>query len=144
MNFCKNCNFMLYKKLANEEKSTVCNVSKESKTCQLYEYCKNCGYEKDITDEEVSVYKRNYKNNFVIDKIIKNKYIVYDNTLPRLNIDCKNERCISNEYFSHLNKNNCLIINNIPENITDNAIFHILNKFDLIKILLILIKDFLL
>lgn len=132
MNFCKVCNFMLYKKLADEE-SNECESSGEPgkrHDCQLLEYCKNCGYENKIADDQISVYKRNYKNNFVVDKILNNKYIVFDNTLPRLNTECKNENCISKDSFNYLNENNSIIVNNIPENIPDSSVKEILLGFN--------------
>ena len=128
MNFCVHCNFMLYKKLSGEKPCEE-GVPEDSSVCDLVEYCKNCGYEKNITDDSISVYKRNYKSSFVIDNILKNKYIVYDNTLPRLSIDCKNVDCITHGKFSYLNKTNSFIISNIPENIEINEIDTILSEF---------------
>jgi len=123
---------MLYKKLSDGD-SKVCDdggVSSKGGNCQLLEYCKNCGFESKISDEQISVYKRNYKNNFVVDKILKNKYIVFDNTLPRLSTECKNDNCISKESFSYLNESNALIIDNIPENISEDTTKEILQGFN--------------
>uniref|UniRef100_A0A6C0B3S3 TFIIS-type domain-containing protein n=1 Tax=viral metagenome TaxID=1070528 RepID=A0A6C0B3S3_9ZZZZ len=144
MNFCENCNFMLYKKLSGGE-SCEEGIPDDSGVCDLLEYCKNCGYEKKITDDNISVYKRNYKNNFVIDNILNNKYIVYDNTLPRLSIDCKNDNCITHNKFNHLSDKNSFLINNIPENIEDSDINDILSEFtypDSYKEVLPDIKDY--
>lgn len=128
MNFCENCNFMLYKKLAGTESCDE-GIPQDSGVCDLLEYCKNCGYEKNITDDAVSVYKRNYKNSFAIDNILGNKYLVYDNTLPRLSIDCKNANCITDDRFNYLNENNSLLITNVPENIEDADIYDMLYTF---------------
>lgn len=128
MNFCEHCNFMLYKKLSGAE-SCKESIPEDSTICDLIEYCKNCGYEKQITDDSISVYSRNYKSSFVIDNILKNKYIVYDNTLPRLSIDCKNTDCVTHGKFNYLNKTNSFIVNNIPENIDEIDIHDMLYQF---------------
>lgn len=128
MNFCEHCNFMLYKKLSGTE-SCDNGVTEDSSECKLIEYCKNCGYERNITDSNISVYKRNYKNSFAIDNILKNKYIVYDNTLPRLSIDCKNKNCITDEQFSYLDQNNSINVTHIPENIDNKHIYEMLHGF---------------
>ena len=48
---------------------------------QLFDYCKNCGYE-NVENLNKSVYKRNYENDYTADKIISNKYTIYDSALP--------------------------------------------------------------
>ena len=128
MNFCEHCNFMLYKKLSGVD-SCKESVPEDSSICDLIEYCKNCGFEKQITDDSISVYSRNYKSSFVIDNILKNKYIIYDNTLPRLSIDCKNTGCVTHKKFNYLNKTNSFIVNNIPENIDAVDIYDMLYQF---------------
>ena len=128
MNFCDTCGFVLYKKL---EDTGECQetISIKSKECKLFEYCKTCGIEKEITDDTISIYKRSYKNNFAVNNILSNKYIVYDNTLPRLKTPCKNTNCITNPPFMNLNKNNSLRVYNIPEDISMDDIRNILNGF---------------
>ena len=128
MNFCEHCNFMLYKKISGVDSDKE-SIPEDSTICDLIEYCKNCGYEKQITDDSISVYSRNYKSSFVIDNILKNKYIVYDNTLPRLSIDCKNTDCVTHGKFNYLNKTNSFIVNNIPENIDESDIRDMLYQF---------------
>lgn len=127
MNFCENCNFMLYKKLQGSDDCK--GIPENSKVCHLIEYCKNCGYEKPVVEDNTSVYKRTYQSNFAIDNIVKNKYIVYDNTLPRLLIDCKNKNCITSEHYNYLNYTNSIIVGNIPENITNADIKDLLTGF---------------
>ena len=127
MNFCSHCNFMLYKKLSGKDSCE--GIPENSGICDLVEYCKNCGFEKKITDDNISVYSRNYKSSFVVDNILKNKYIVYDNTLPRLSIDCKNDNCITHKKYNYLNDTNSFMINNIPENINIADIYEILYAF---------------
>ena len=128
MNFCETCGFILYKKLGDTE-SCKDSVSEKSGSCELFEYCKNCGFEKEITDTNISIYKRDYRNTFAVDNILKNKYIVYDNTLPRLKTDCKNINCITDSKYNHLNSENALRVFNIPENISSDTIKNVLNNF---------------
>ena len=123
MNFCAHCNFMLYKKINTPD------GEEKSGPSELYEFCKNCGYEKLIEDDSISVYKRNYKSSFAIDNIINNKYIIYDNTLPRLSISCKNENCITKDKYV-LNENNTIFIGNVPENISTNRIKEFMEAFE--------------
>ena len=125
MNFCENCNFLLYKKLVLPEDGDQVTSGGEA---VLLEYCKNCGNETPIKEDSISVYKREYKNSFAIDSIISNKYIVYDNTLPRLSIDCKNKDCITQDKYS-ITKDNALTLNNLPENITNDSLFEILGDY---------------
>lgn len=127
MNFCENCNFMLYKRLKSDGEE--CNtISLNSKSCQLEEYCKQCGFVKEIDEDCTSVYKRNYANTFAIDKILQNKYIVYDNTLPRISMDCKNKECIT--HSSIISPQNSRIIENIEENSSDEDLFSIFSGFN--------------
>ena len=139
MNFCPECNFLLYKNLKSNtsDGETVSKTDETYETilspdmshCSLVEYCKNCGYETEVTEHNVSVYKRNYQNDFIVDRILKNKYTVYDNTLPKLDIKCKNTYCITNSHSKDLSENNTIIVNNIPENLTKQEIKNILEEF---------------
>ena len=126
MNFCENCNFMLYKRLKgdNEECNTV---SVSSMDCKLEEYCKQCGFVKAIKNDCISVYKRNYQNTFAIDKILENKYIVYDNTLPRISMDCKNKECIT--HTVHILPKNSRIIEDINENNSEEELYNMFSGF---------------
>ena len=107
MEFCPECKFMVYTALDNNENPD------SSEKYILKNYCKNCGW-KDNADisEKTCVYKRNYENEFLADKILKNKYTIFDNSLPRLAYDCINDNCITN---IELKSENCIMIDNIPE-----------------------------
>ena len=147
MNFCPECNFLLYKNLkSSTDSDTAVSVegtasqdvvketyesilSPDMSTCSLVEYCKNCGYEKKVVENNVSVYKRNYQNDFIVDRILKNKYTIYDNTLPKLDIKCKNTHCITHKPPDKLSSDNAIIVNNIPENLTKQEIKNILEEY---------------
>ena len=80
MNFCQKCNSILY---PFEENS------------KLYLKCNNCGF-KEKHDEKV-VFTLSYKNNKSQSNTTSNKYVIYDNTLPRTcKKICPNEGCESN------------------------------------------------
>ena len=104
MEFCEKCQFMLYTKLETKE---------DGNTIELINYCKNCGFEKKKdTNDNSSIYKRNYQQNFIADKCLNNKYTIYDVTLPRLKINCVNSKCITN---FQIEKNLSFIVKNVPE-----------------------------
>ena len=111
MNFCPECNFMLYTKLKD--------ISEDGQTPQhqLFNYCKNCGYENTVESLNKSVYKRNYENDYIADKIISNKYTIYDSALPRLNIDCVHSNCITNTADVKFAK--MVFIKDIPEHLSN-------------------------
>ena len=79
---------MLYTKTSKDEHKKLIN------------YCKNCYWSGDyITDDndKISVYKKNYTDDYVSHSIYTNPNIIYDNTLPRIsNIKCINKNCVSN------------------------------------------------
>ena len=71
MEFCEQCQFMLYTKLEDKGKNS------EGKDClKLMNYCKNCGYEKERDATNESIYERNYQKNFIADKLLSNKYTI--------------------------------------------------------------------
>ena len=81
MKFCQKCNSILY---PFEENS------------KLYLKCNNCGF-KESHNEKV-VFTLSYKNNNSQLNSISNKYVIYDNTLPRTcKKICPNEECESNK-----------------------------------------------
>ena len=89
MNFCTQCNFMLYTKV------------NPYNTNKLLNYCRNCGwegdYQKESEDESICVYKKQYSNEFLAQKKVTNKFTRLDPTLPRVNnIPCVNSCCLSN------------------------------------------------
>ncbi len=120
MEFCPNCNFMVYTKL-NEN---------DSDNYQLTNYCKNCGWKGKSSSSDKCVYKRNYEKEFEADRIMRNKYTIFDNTLPRLSLNCVNENCITNYSFKGKHS---LIVDNIPEHYTLTDIKHVfIDNADLI------------
>lgn len=111
MNFCPKCNFMLYTKLKDTSEDG------DSPQHQLFSYCKNCGYENVVESLNKSVYKRNYENDYIADKIISNKYTIYDSALPRLNIDCVHSNCITNTPDVEFGE--MIFVKDIPEHLDD-------------------------
>jgi hypothetical protein len=85
MNFCPVCKFMVYTKLAED-------------TSKLSKYCKNCGWSGEIDKLDKCVYSRNYSDDFIAQRMISNKYTLYDPTLPRVSsIKCINDNCMTNK-----------------------------------------------
>ena len=86
MNFCPNCEFMVYTKLSEDQTS-------------LSKYCKNCSWDEDFSkpNEVILVNKNDYNKEYVSERYIINKYTVLDPTLPRINnIPCINSKCLTN------------------------------------------------
>lgn len=122
MNFCPECDFMLYKRLHGTD-DTV---------CKLEEYCKNCGFIGSPVSHS-KIYGREYAHSFIKDKIVSNKYTIYDNTLPRLAHSCKCTHCVYNvhravyELHSSVEAAACnSIIGNIPEDLSDRQLLDIM------------------
>lgn len=88
MDFCPKCKNLLYFKTDNEDSS---NVS---------QYCKNCGYEKEIdnvTAENSLVYEKYIKEQPVNYEYVVNDFTKHDPTLPKSTmITCPNKDCKSN------------------------------------------------
>jgi DNA-directed RNA polymerase subunit M/transcription elongation factor TFIIS len=79
MEFCSVCNNKMY--LLEEED-------------KLYLQCKVCGKKK--KNKKNIIITKIYKQYGVKNNVVDNKYIIYDNTLPRTNIkDCPNVECKS-------------------------------------------------
>jgi hypothetical protein len=118
---------MLYTKLSPEDKD------KANSPLKLSYYCKNCGFTEFVEDTNKTVYKRNYENDFIADKILNNKYSIYDSALPRLNLKCVNTTCITNQ--ENINQDNTLFYNEVPEDISDEELIanvkQILNALNL-------------
>ena len=95
MNFCPDCNFMVYTKLDREE-----NI--------LTNYCKNCNWEGEYLenmnqDESICVFKKDYSNDYLAENAYTNKYTIHDPTLPRINnIPCINNKCLTNKNYDVL------------------------------------------
>jgi len=100
MKFCPVCKFMIYTKMENDD---------QKKTLKYY--CKNCSW-KDETESDLNlVYKRVYKKDYIAQTINLNKYIIYDNTLARVNADCPNTNCCTKINDT----SNRVLIENLPD-----------------------------
>ena len=117
MQFCPQCNFMVYTKLTKNPD----NINEVS----LTNYCKNCSWTGVLENTDSAIYKRNYENDFIADRILNNKYTIYDNALPRLTIGCVNKKCLTNV---SLNPDKTFIINNLPETTEEEDIEKLLNS----------------
>jgi len=85
MNFCSNCDNMLFIKLSTEESNTLVN------------YCRNCGNEEPTTAENLCVFKNNVQKNDTKYQNFINEFTKLDPTLPRITtIKCPNNECPSN------------------------------------------------
>jgi hypothetical protein len=100
MKFCPICKFMIYTKMENDN----------SKKTLKY-YCKNCSWKDESESDLHLVYKRVYKKDYIAESINLNKYIIYDNTLARVNCECPNTECCTKLN----NLNNSVLIENIPD-----------------------------
>jgi len=82
----------------------------------LINYCKNCGWSGEFNNISHSIYQRNYQEDFIADKVISNKYTIFDNTLPRVSYTCVNSNCATNLEFK---SDNTFVITNIPADYDD-------------------------
>jgi DNA-directed RNA polymerase subunit M/transcription elongation factor TFIIS len=86
MNFCSNCDNMLFVKLSQENSNDLVN------------YCRNCGNEEPPSIENLCVFKNNLKKNDTKYQNYINEYTKLDPTLPRITtIKCPNQDCLSNK-----------------------------------------------
>ena len=122
MEFCPECRFMVYTRL-DEKTNEDFKEETGNEKFLLRNYCKNCGWEGLPQNNEKIVYQRNYQNEFVADKVFKNKYTIYDNTLPRLSKKCINDKCITNIQIE-----NGLMIDNLPEDYQEEDIQKLLSS----------------
>ena len=106
MQFCSQCKFLTYTKF-----------NKDSKT--LINYCKNCFNEEPLVSSDNSVYKRNYQEDYIADKIVTNKYTIYDVALPRVEFECINENCYTRQ---DVDKNLSFMIEGLFEDSSDKEI----------------------
>lgn len=101
MNFCDDCDNMLYISVDNENK--------------LIYYCKNCSFIKygDLSNGSICVIEDNRVSDDIKYIQFLNKYIKHDVTIPRVkNINCPNEECTKKKeeenqvmYIKYDNKN---------------------------------------
>jgi DNA-directed RNA polymerase subunit M/transcription elongation factor TFIIS len=87
MHFCGKCDNMYYLRLS------------EANSNKLIHYCRNCGNEETITNNEsICISNNDLIKNDQKYKYIINKYTKLDPTLPRTNtIKCPNQSCPSNK-----------------------------------------------
>ena len=99
-------------------------------------YCKNCLWEDDSEtpiikiDMQTPIYKRNYQDDYIADKIISNKYTIFDVTLPRKSSNCNNYNCLTySKNFEKLKGANkhIFLIKNVNADLEDEEIKKILN-----------------
>lgn len=104
MHFCPLCKFMVYTQLSK--------VDGQKKILQ--NYCKNCGWSDDYQNQDQSnlIYHRNYQEDYIADKIVSNRYTIFDYTLPRVTYPCINDKCAT--LLSSSNTSNRFMVNNIP------------------------------
>jgi len=86
MEFCDNCDNMLYIKVGEGEQDTL-----------LY-YCRRCGSESLVGEDKMCVSKTTFKRSDQKAVLAINEHTKLDPTLPRTTtIKCPNESCPSNE-----------------------------------------------
>jgi hypothetical protein len=142
MRFCPHCKFMLYTKMIPIQEGS------ETQDVQLSYYCKHCNWveemklaetsirsdENEMEDtktetskhgESTCIYQRNYKEDFIVDRVISNRYTIYDYTLPRVAYDCINEKCATNREFD---ESRTVYITNVPADYSDKDIEQMLTR----------------
>ena len=107
MNFCPDCENMLYLKIANsdepepepepEVESGGACAEKIPKSKGLIYFCKSCGKEfDDLHDTQQSVYSIDYNIDSIQKHTLINEYTLEDPTLPKATgIKCPNVECVS-------------------------------------------------
>ncbi len=95
MNFCKDCNNMLYLNINKNADSEGSSSGSDSKTGELQLICKNCNYQKEYDKNDNSCL---FSIDYNLDNIKKESFInpfIYDDiTLPRVTeIKCPNASC---------------------------------------------------
>jgi len=111
----------------------------DAQDVQLSYYCKHCNWTEEMklaeTEEKQSsipstttsscIYQRNYKEDFIVDRVISNRYTIFDHTLPRVAYECINEKCATNRSFDD---DRLVYITNIPADYTDKDIDELLER----------------
>tara|TARA_A100001011_G_C14054593_1_gene733418 strand:- start:14 stop:373 length:360 start_codon:yes stop_codon:yes gene_type:complete len=84
MEFCPECENMLYLKIVNDESNQG-----------LIKYCKKCNFTKEVSSTKDSIYSIDYNYDEIKKQNLINEYTVFDPTLPKAtglkcpNVDCK-------------------------------------------------------
>lgn len=121
MQFCPECKFMTYTKLNRQETPHI-----------LENYCKNCGWKGIKEDTNTAIYKRHYREDYIAEKVLSNKYTIFDVALPRVAYDCTNKDCATNTQFD---PSKTLIIDNIPADFIDTEFDNLFKSYsDISKI----------
>ena len=100
MEFCENCDNMLYVKIVikktNDEDADADVDDDEEKEEMIY-YCRCCGNtHENIKNTKNSIYSINFNTDNIKKKSIINPYTFYDPTLPKATgIKCPNKNCPS-------------------------------------------------
>ncbi len=101
---------MVYTKLKDDNKG-------------LINYCKNCQWSGELENKNNLIYQRNYQEDFIADRVISNKYTIFDSTLPRVAYTCVNNNCITNK--TDLNSEYLFMVNNISADLSDEQVNNI-------------------
>lgn len=117
MEFCPNCKFLLYTKF---------NKTEDGTEPTLINYCKNCNWKGEMKDSSSAIYTRNYQEDFIAEKVLYNKYSIYDVALPRVSFDCVNKKCATN---INVDNSVSLVLNNLPADYSDEEFNNIFNDY---------------
>ena len=98
MEFCENCDNMLYTRIVNTDSNNPEATSDEIQEKLTY-FCRCCGNTKDdITKTTSSIYSINFKKQSMI-----NPYTFNDPTLPKaIGVNCPNTNCPSKSKSSNI------------------------------------------
>jgi hypothetical protein len=127
---------MLYTKMMPIQESSDVQLSYYCKHCEWVEEMKLAEQEEkksavaengssDQQSESTCIYQRNYKEDYIVDRVISNKYTIYDYTLPRVSYDCINQTCATNREF---NSESSIYVTNIPPDYSDKQLSDMLDK----------------
>ena len=108
MEFCTNCDNMLYINIETSDSESDDNASSSSK---LTYYCKNCSFKtEDLKSKNCCIYEETFNTDSIKKDMSFNENIIHDPTLPRaIGIRCINSNCPSASpeiiYINYDNKN---------------------------------------
>lgn len=94
MQFCEDCDNMLYYKIINEDDTDGGNTEPQEK---LIHYCRCCGnVDKTTQNKQQSVYSIDFNTDHIKKQSIINPYTHKDPSLPKtIDIKCPNKKCPS-------------------------------------------------
>lgn len=108
MEFCPDCDNMLYINIESNDSESECGNNCVSK---LSYYCKNCGYKTDkLKSNNCCIYEENFNTDNIKKEMSFNENTINDPTLPRaIGIRCINANCPSKKpeiiYINYDSKN---------------------------------------